>query len=87
MVSSVGPQILVVEDDTAVRNLISTTLDSCGYRHISATTGHAAIAAAATQNPSVMPFVILAIEETRKAIVRAYHRKSRNSATPQESER
>jgi len=54
MVSSVGPQILVVEDDTAVRNLISTTLDSCGYRHISATTGHAAIAAAATQNPSVM---------------------------------
>jgi len=36
---------------------------------------------------AVMPFVILAIEETRKAIVRAYHRKSRNSATPQESER
>lgn len=54
MASSVGPQILVVEDDAAVRNLISTTLDSCGYRHLSATTGHAAIAAAATQNPSVM---------------------------------
>ena len=54
MASSTGPQILVVEDDAAFRNLISTTLDSCGYRHLTATTGHAAIATAATQNPSVV---------------------------------
>lgn len=46
--------ILVVEDDAAVRNLITTTLESHGYGHVSAATGHAAVSAAATANPDVI---------------------------------
>ena len=36
-------EILVVEDDAAVRNLIATTLDVHGYRHREATTGAQAL--------------------------------------------
>ena len=36
-------EILVVEDDAAVRNLIVTTLDVHGYRHREATTGAQAL--------------------------------------------
>ncbi len=46
--------ILVVEDDPAVRNLVSTALESRNYRHIVAATGQAAIAAAATKNPDIV---------------------------------
>ncbi len=45
--------VLVVEDDPSVRNLISTALESVGYRHVTASTGRAAIAAA-TNAPDVI---------------------------------
>ena len=35
--------ILVVEDDTSVRNLITTTLKAHGYRHQTAANGQTAI--------------------------------------------
>lgn len=46
--------VLVVEDDPAVRNLVSTALESRGYQHTAATTGKAAIACAATTTPDIM---------------------------------
>ena len=46
--------ILVVEDDPAVRNLISTALESRGYQYSTAETGKAAIAAAATTSPDIV---------------------------------
>ena len=48
------PLILVVEDDSTVRNLITTTLQSNEYRFITAPTGEAAIAAATTQQPDIL---------------------------------
>ncbi len=48
------PLILVVEDDSTVRNLITTTLKSNEYRYITAPTGEAAIAAATTQQPDIV---------------------------------
>ncbi len=48
------PLILVVEDDSTVRNLIATTLKSNEYRYITASTGEAAIAAATTQQPDIL---------------------------------
>ena len=49
-----NPKILVVEDDSTVRNLITTTLKSNNYVYITAPTGEAAIAAATTQQPDIM---------------------------------
>lgn len=46
--------VLVVEDDSAVRNLVTTALESRGYRHLSATTGGEAISLAATEAPDIM---------------------------------
>ncbi len=46
--------ILVVEDDPAVRNLVSTALKSRGYQHLTAATGNAAIASAATSDPDIV---------------------------------
>ena len=48
------PLILVVEDDSTVRNLITTTLKSNNYTYITAPTGEAAIAAATTQRPDIV---------------------------------
>lgn len=48
------PLILVVEDDSTVRNLITTTLKSNGYRYISVPNGEAAIAAASSQQPNIV---------------------------------
>ena len=48
------PLILVVEDDSTVRNLITTTLKSNEYRFITAPTGEAAISAATTQQPDIL---------------------------------
>lgn len=44
------PLILVVEDDTAVRNLITTTLETHDYRFHIAPTGQAAIVEASSHN-------------------------------------
>ena len=49
-----NPKILVVEDDSTVRNLITTTLKSNNYTYITAHTGEAAIAAATTQQPDIV---------------------------------
>ena len=46
--------ILVVEDDTSVRNLISTTLKAHDYRFITAATGESAVMEAASHNPDIM---------------------------------
>ena len=48
------PLILVVEDDSTVRNLITTTLKSNDYRYITASNGEAAIIAATTQQPDIV---------------------------------
>ena len=48
------PLILVVEDDSTVRNLITTTLKSNDYRYISVSNAEAAIAAASSQQPDIV---------------------------------
>lgn len=48
------PFILVVEDDAAVRNLITTTLETHDYRFHTAPTGEAAILEAVSNNPDVV---------------------------------
>ncbi len=47
-------QILVVEDDTSVRNLITITLKTHDYRFVSAATGEEAIMETASHNPDVI---------------------------------
>ena len=48
------PLILAVEDDTAVRNLITTTLETQDYRFHTAANGGQAILEAASQKPDIM---------------------------------
>ena len=48
------PLLLAVEDDAAVRNLISTTLETHNYRFQTAETGEAAILEAISHNPDVI---------------------------------
>lgn len=48
------PLILVVEDDSAVRNLIATTLETHDFKYQTANTGEAAILAAVSHNPDVV---------------------------------
>ncbi|NCB33133.1 MAG: response regulator transcription factor [Erysipelotrichia bacterium] len=46
--------ILVVEDDTAVRNLIITTLETQEYRYLTAENGTEAVMAAISHNPDIV---------------------------------
>lgn len=46
--------ILVVEDDTPVRNLITTTLKAHDYRHLTAVNGESAILEASSHNPDIV---------------------------------
>lgn len=46
--------ILVVEDDAAVRNLITTTLETQKYRYLTAGSGEAAILEAVSHNPDIV---------------------------------
>lgn len=48
------PMILVVEDDAAVRNLITTTLKTHEYRYLTATGGEAAIMETASHNLDIV---------------------------------
>ena len=59
------PLILVVEDDSTVRNLIATTLKSNDYRYITAPNGESAIAAATTQQPDII-FLDLGTRELKR---------------------
>ena len=54
MPTELSPTILVVEDDPTIRNLILTTLDTQGFRHLSENTGRGAIAASASSAPDVV---------------------------------
>ena len=54
MPESSSHSVLVVEDDPAVRNLVSTALESRNYQHSTVSTGKAAIAAAATSSPDIV---------------------------------
>ena len=47
-------KVLIVEDDPAVRNLVSTALGSRGYRHAEVATGTAALAALTADAPDVL---------------------------------
>ena len=47
-------EILVVEDDTPVRNLITTTLRAHDYRFLTASNGEAAILEASSHNPEII---------------------------------
>lgn len=46
--------ILVVEDDTSVRNLITTTLKAHDYRYLTAPDGQTAILEASSHNPDIV---------------------------------
>lgn len=46
--------ILVVEDDTPIRNLICTTLKAHNYRYVTAEKGEPAILEASSHNPEIM---------------------------------
>lgn len=46
--------VLVVEDDSSVRNLITTTLKAHGYHYLTALNGEMAILSAASHNPDVV---------------------------------
>ena len=48
------PLVLVVEDDAAIRNLIATTMETHGYKYITASNGETAILEAVSHNPEVM---------------------------------
>ncbi|MCQ4727101.1 response regulator transcription factor [Anaerotignum faecicola] len=48
------PLILVVEDDTSVKNLITTTLKAHGYRYLTAVNGETAILEASSHNPDIV---------------------------------
>ncbi len=48
------PLILVVEDDTAVRNLITTTLKAHDYRFLTAGNGESAILEVSSHNPEIV---------------------------------
>lgn len=48
------PLILVVEDDSPVRNLITTTLKTNDYRYLSASNGKTAILEASSHNPDII---------------------------------
>ena len=48
------PQILVVEDDTAISNLIATTLETQHYQYHRAKTGAGAVMDALSYRPDVM---------------------------------
>ena len=49
-----NPLILVVEDDTPVRNLITTTLRAHDYRFLTASNGETAILEASSHNPEII---------------------------------
>ena len=44
-------QVLVVEDDSPIRNLITTTLKTNNYRYLTAVNGESAISQTASHNP------------------------------------
>lgn len=46
--------VLVVEDDTSVRNLIITTLKAHDYRYLTAPNGQTAILEASSHNPDIV---------------------------------
>lgn len=46
--------ILVVEDDTPIRNLITTTLKTHAYKYLVASTGEGAILEASSHNPDII---------------------------------
>lgn len=48
------PLILIVEDDKAVKNLISTTLETHNYNYHVASTGESAILDTTSNNPDVI---------------------------------
>lgn len=48
------PLLLVVEDDAAVRNLITTTLETQEYRFLTAPNGESAILEAVSHNPDIV---------------------------------
>ena len=48
------PLVLVVEDDAAIRNLISTTLETHNYKHRTAGNGEMALMEAVSHNPEVV---------------------------------
>ena len=47
-------QILVVEDDTPIRNLITTTLKAHDYRFITSASGQGAVMESASHNPDII---------------------------------
>ena len=48
------PLILVVEDDSSVKNLITTTLKAHDYRYLTAPNGESAILEASSHNPDIV---------------------------------
>ena len=48
------PKILIVEDDSSVRNLITTTLETHDYKYLKAPNGKSALMEASTHHPDII---------------------------------
>ena len=48
------PNILIVEDDSSVRNLITTTLETHDYKYLKAANGKTALMEASTHRPDII---------------------------------
>lgn len=48
------PNILIVEDDSSVRNLITTTLETHDYKYLKASNGKSALMEASTHHPDII---------------------------------
>ena len=59
--------VLVVEDDTSVRNLITTTLKAHDYRYLTAPNSQAAILEASSNKPDI---VLLDLEHLALFIIK-----------------
>ena len=55
--------VLLVEDDSSVRNLMTTTLKAHGYRYLTAPNGDAAIFEASSHNPDIVPLLDLGLPD------------------------
>ena len=73
------PLVLVVEDDTPVRNLITTTLKTHEYRYLSAQNGASAVMEALSHNPDIVLLEPLA-KELEITIVELMHSKLKDNA-------
>ena len=62
-------QVLVVEDDSPIRNLITTTLKTNNYRYLTAVNGESAISQTASHNPDIILLDLGLPDIDRKTVI------------------